>query len=98
MLAFLFLCKNSSVFAGENPRILFMAKRQKTQEAVRIQFLLCPSDFIINIVYLIYHNFSASLKQISAVLKSPKRLYSSLILRKKKASFLVPRFRSRARS
>ena len=33
MLAFPFLCKNPAVFASENPRILFMAKRQKAQEA-----------------------------------------------------------------
>ena len=40
MLAFPFLCKNPAVFAGKNPRILFMAKRQKAQEAVRILYLL----------------------------------------------------------
>ena len=34
MLAFAFLGENPAVFAGKNPRILFMAKRQKTQEAV----------------------------------------------------------------
>ena len=47
MLAFPFLCKNPAVFAGKNPRILFMAKRQKAQEAVHLQFQLRPTDFII---------------------------------------------------
>ena len=32
---FPFLCKNPAVFASENPRILFLAKRQRRQEAVR---------------------------------------------------------------
>ena len=45
-----------------------------------------------------YIRFSDSRRQISAVLKSPRRRYSSLILRRKKASFFTPRFRSRARS
>ena len=35
MLAFPFLCKNPAVFASKNPRILFMAKRQKARDAVR---------------------------------------------------------------
>ena len=42
MLAFPFLCKNSAVFACENPRILLMAKRQKAQEAVWPPCLLRP--------------------------------------------------------
>ena len=45
MLAFLFLCKNPAVFASENPRILFMAKRQKAQEAVWPPGLLRLSYF-----------------------------------------------------
>ena len=45
MLAFPFLCKNPAVFASENPRILFMAKRQKAQEAVCTPCLLRQSDF-----------------------------------------------------
>ena len=45
-----------------------------------------------------YDNFSDSLKQISAVLKSPRRRYSSLIFRRKKASFFGPKFKSKARS
>jgi len=40
LLAFAFLGKNPAVFAGKNPRILFMAKRQKAQEAVRTPCLL----------------------------------------------------------
>ena len=42
MLAFLFLCKNPAVFASKNPRILFMAKRQKLQECVSLLPLLTP--------------------------------------------------------
>ena len=45
LLAFSFLCKNPAVFVNENPRIFFMAKRQKLQEAARIPCLLRPSDF-----------------------------------------------------
>ena len=44
LLAFLFLCKNPAVFAGKNPRILFMAKRQKTQEAVHTPCWLRPLE------------------------------------------------------
>ena len=45
MLAFAFLGENPAVFAGKNPRILFMAKRQKAQEAVHTPCLLRPSGF-----------------------------------------------------
>ena len=58
MLAFPFLCKNPAVFAGKNPRILFMAKRQKAQEAVHTHFSLRKSYFFtISVLYLILLHF-----------------------------------------
>ena len=45
VLAFPFLCKKFAVFASKNPQLLFMAKRQKAQEAVHIPFLLRTSYF-----------------------------------------------------
>ena len=53
LLAFAFLGKNPAVFAGKNPRILFMAKRQKAQEAVRTPCLLRqPVFFEFNEYYI----------------------------------------------
>jgi len=48
LLALPFLCKNPAVFAGKNPRILFMAKRQKAREAVLHRFRSRTSDFFKN--------------------------------------------------
>ena len=53
MLVFPFLCKNPAVFAGKNPRILFMAKRQKTQEAVLPPCLLRTVRFFYIIEYFL---------------------------------------------
>ena len=49
MLADPFLCKNPAVFASENPRILFMANRQRRSEAVHIPSPLRPSDFLLTV-------------------------------------------------
>ena len=47
--AFSFLGKNPAVFASENPRILFMANRQKLQECVSHLPLLRTSDFSVEV-------------------------------------------------
>ena len=44
--AFSFLGKDSAVFVNENPRILFMAKRQKLQECVSLLSALRTSNFV----------------------------------------------------
>ena len=43
--AFSFFGKDSAVFASENPRILFMAKRQKLQECVSHLLVLTQLRF-----------------------------------------------------
>ncbi len=43
---FPFFVLESCGFRSESPRILLMAKRQKTQEAVHIPFLLRTIDFV----------------------------------------------------
>ena len=67
-------------------RVIYIKKKLK----LRVLCELCEKFY--------YDNFSDSLKQISAVLKSPRRRYSSLIFRRKKASFFGPKFKSKARS
>ena len=79
MLAFPFLCKNPAVFARENPRILFMAKRQKAQEAVHTPFRLRTSDcfyfsvFFARVLQGLFSDFSdfSALSVISLQCSSP---------------------------
>ena len=52
LLAFLFLCKNPAFL--EKRRIFFMAKRQKTQEAVHTLYLLRPSDFSVHYIISLF--------------------------------------------
>ena len=48
---FPFLCKNLAVFASENPQILFLAKRQRRQEAVRFCLRSASQIFINSVLF-----------------------------------------------